>query len=59
MRAALKSSDEGAYFEPTRFTMGEWLNIWLKEYAEPSLKTLSLSTYESCIRTNIKPALAS
>lgn len=57
MRAALKASDDGAYFEPTRFTVGEWLDTWLKEYAEPSLKTLSLSTYESRIRTHIKPAL--
>ncbi len=57
MRAALKASDDGAYFEPTRFTVGEWLYTWLKEYAEPSLKTLSFSTYESRIRTHIKPAL--
>ena len=57
MRAALKASDDGAYFEPTRFTVGEWLDTWLKEYAEPSLKTLSLSTYESRIRTHIKPSL--
>ena len=57
MRAALKASDDGAYFEPTRLTVGEWLDTWLKEYAAPSLKTLSLSTYESRTRTHIKPAL--
>lgn len=57
MRAALKASDDGAYFEPTRLTVGEWLDTWLKEYAAQSLKTLSLSTYESRIRTHIKPAL--
>ncbi len=57
MRAALKASDDGMYFEPTRITVSEWLDIWLKEYAAPSLKTLSLSTYDSRIRTHIKPAL--
>lgn len=57
MRAALKASDDGAYFEPTRLTVGEWLDTWLKEYAAPSLKRLSLSTYDSRIRTHIKPAL--
>ncbi len=57
MRAALKAEDDGAYFEPTRLTVGAWLDTWLNEYAAQKLKPLSLSTYDSRIRTHIKPAL--
>ena len=40
-------------------TVGQWLDTWLSEYVEPSCKPLTLSTYESRIRTRLKPALGS
>lgn len=57
MRAAQKAADEGTYFEPSRLTVSEWLKTWLNEYAAPSCKPLTLSTYQSRIDTHIIPAL--
>lgn len=57
LKAILRDLDTGLYTEQSKMTVGQWLDTWLKEYAAPSLKTLSLSTYESRIRTHIKPAL--
>ena len=57
MRAAKKSADDGAYFEPTRLTIGKWLETWINEYVTSSVKPLTLAAYKSQIRTNISPAL--
>lgn len=57
MRAAQKEADDGTYFEPSRFTLSKWLDLWLSEYVAQSAKPLTLSTYQSRIETHIKPAL--
>ena len=57
MRAALKSDDDGSYFEPKKVRLSEWLDIWLEEYVKPSNKPLSYSTYKSRIDTHIKREL--
>lgn len=57
MRAAKKAADDGTYFEPTRFTVAKWLEIWINEYVTSSVKPLTLAAYKSQIRTNITPVL--
>ena len=57
MRAAQKSADDGAYFEPKRMTLEKWLATWLEEYVKPSAKPHTFSTYESRVRAHIIPAL--
>ena len=57
MRAAQKSADDGAYFEPAKISLEKWLYTWLNEYIKPSTKPLTFSTYESRIKTHIAPAL--
>ena len=57
MRAAQKSADDGAYFDTKNITLSKWLETWLSEYIKPSCKPLTLSTYESRVRTHILPAL--
>jgi len=57
MRAAQKSADDGTYFEPSKLSLSQWLDLWLAEYIAPSAKPLTLSTYKSRIDTHIKPAL--
>ncbi len=57
MRAAKKSSDDGTYFETTNITLSKWLDTWLSEYIKPSCKPLTYSTYESKVKTHLKPAL--
>lgn len=57
MRAALKASDDGTFFEPSRATVGEWFDTWSNEYAVQKLKPLSLSVYRNRIDTHIAPTL--
>lgn len=57
MRAALAASDEGVYFEPKKITLSQWLDIWLNEYAQPSVKPLTYAAYRSKVETHIKPCL--
>lgn len=54
MREAMKMQDDGIYFEPTKVTVSQWLDLWLEEYIKPSNKPLSYSTYKSRIETHIK-----
>ena len=32
LRAILHEIDSGAWLEPSRMTVGEWLDIWLQDY---------------------------
>lgn len=57
MRAALAASDEGVYFEPKKITLSQWLDIWLNEYVQPSVKPLTYAAYRSKVETHIKPSL--
>ncbi len=57
MRAALAASDAGVYFEPKKITLEKWMEIWLNEYAQPSVKPLTYAAYHSKIQTHITPAL--
>lgn len=57
MRAALAAADEGVYFEPKKFTISQWLDIWLNEYVQPSVKPLTYAAYRSKVKTHIIPAL--
>lgn len=57
MRAALAASDAGVYFEPKKITLEKWMEIWLNEYAQPSVKPLTYAAYRSKAQTHIIPAL--
>ena len=48
--------EDGFYSPPCRMTLGEWLDIWLAEYAG-GLKTLTMTTYEGQIQNRLKPSL--
>ncbi len=47
---------EGTYTEPSRMPLGEWLDIWLREYTG-GIKEHTAVTYETQVRMHIKPAL--
>lgn len=44
------------YFEPSKNTLGEWIDIWLKEYCI-HLKYQAKKSYTAQCNTHIKPAL--
>lgn len=54
LRAATAAIDEGTYFEPAKFTLGQWLDEWLITYTA-DLKPLTLAAYQAHIEKNIKP----
>ena len=43
----------------SRMTLGEWLDIWLKECAEPSVRPSTYKGYRGYAERNIKPFLGS
>ena len=45
--------------EDSRMTLGEWLDIWLRECAEPSLRPSTYKGYRGYAERNIKPFLGS
>lgn len=56
MQAAANAVNEGDYFEPSKMTVGNWLDIWLKDYSGDK-KYLTVKHYQAQVRTHIKPAL--
>lgn len=49
--------DEGVYTEPSKMTVSVWLDIWLKEYIQDTVKPFTVKSYETLIRIHINPAL--
>lgn len=48
--------DNGTYQTPSGITVSEWLAVWLKEFCAIKVKPLTISSYETAIRTHINPA---
>ena len=51
--------DQGTYIEPSKMTVGEWLDTWLDTYITPSVKPYTLDSYTSACKNHIIPALGS
>lgn len=56
LREVTAALDAGTYTEPKRMFLGQWLDIWLKEYTG-GIKPGTLKTYSDNVRLYIKPAL--
>jgi len=48
--------DEGTFVQPTKMTVGQWLDIWRKEYLG-SVKPATVISYGQQVKNHIKPAL--
>ncbi len=48
--------DTGTHFEPSRFILSEWLDIWLADYMGDK-KYLTVKHYKAQVNTHIRPAL--
>lgn len=53
---AVAEVDRGTYTAPTRMTVGQWLDIWQRDYLG-GVKPSTAATYERNIKNQIKPAL--
>lgn len=58
LRAAQQDVDSGAWVEPSRLTVGEWLDIWLKDYQGDNSE-LTVIKYKSISKNNFKPTIGS
>lgn len=47
----------GEFVEPSKITLGEWLDTWLNEYKKNKLRFTTWGSYETTIRIHIKPSL--
>lgn len=56
LKAVIASIDAGTYTAPCRLTVGEWLDIWAKDYLG-GVKPGTVDNYRMQIRRHIKPAL--
>ena len=50
--------DAGTYLEPTKDTVSQWLDTWLKTYVEYSVKPYTLAAYDRVVENYLKPHLA-
>jgi len=56
MNAAINDIDDGVYVEPSKLTVGVWLDIWSTEYLG-GVKPRTVENYASVCRNHIKPNL--
>lgn len=56
MQAAAVELNEKVYQEPSKITLGAWLDIWAEEYLG-DVKPFTVASYKTQIRVHIKPAL--
>lgn len=56
MQAAAVAVNEGEYFEPSKMTVGQWLDTWSNEYLN-SVKPRTADSYKANIEQHLKPAI--
>ena len=56
MQAAAVAVNDGDYFEPSKITVGQWLDTWAAEYLN-SVKPRTVESYKANIKQHIKPAV--
>ena len=56
LRQITHELDKGSFLEPSKMRLGQWLDIWLKEYCG-NIKPNTMASYETQVRVHIKPAL--
>ncbi|MCL1874115.1 MAG: site-specific integrase [Clostridiales bacterium] len=56
LQQATTAIDEGIFMEPSKMTVGNWLDLWMDEYTG-NVKDTTARSYKDNIRLHIKPAL--
>ena len=55
LTAAINDVNNDNYIEPSKMTVSQWLDIWLKDYKKNSIKQSSYMRYHTSIESNVKP----
>ncbi len=53
----MNSIGQGTFVEPSRLTVSDWMDTWLKEYKKPSVRATTFESYEYLTRVHIKPSI--
>lgn len=53
----LAELQRGTFVEPAKMTVGEFLERWLRDYAEVSVRPSTLESYRALVRRHLIPAL--
>ena len=56
LRGQLHEIDTGAWREPSRMTVGEWLEIWLRDY-QTATTAQTREVYETVTRLHVRPVI--
>lgn len=56
LKAATLSIDQGTYTEPTKLTVGQWLDIWVSEYLG-GVKPRTVDNYKGVVNHRIKAGI--
>lgn len=56
LKEATAALDAGTYIAPSKMTVGEWLDIWEKEYLG-GVKPATVCAYKATIKNHLKPNL--
>lgn len=57
MRAAQKAKDDGAFIEPSKSTVSQWMNFWMEEYKKPSIRPTTYAVRYGNIKNHLIPEL--
>lgn len=55
LKAATASIDAGTYIAPSKMTVGEWLDIWTRDYLG-GVKPRTVDSYMTTVEKHLKPA---
>jgi len=58
LRGALHDLDRGAWREPSKMTVGEWLDIWINDY-QGHTTGRTVETYKCIVNAHFKPTFGS
>ena len=56
LQAAAVNVNDGTYMDPSRLTVGQWLDIWTRDYLI-NVKPTTARAYQSFIKNHIRPGL--
>ncbi|MDR1914913.1 MAG: site-specific integrase [Clostridiales bacterium] len=57
MNSALNDLNKGNYIEPSKMTVSQWMDTWLKDYKRLTVKPTTFQTYLSHVDNHIKPII--
>lgn len=57
LRRVLRTLDTGAYVEPSKLSVAEYLERWLKDYAKPNTAATTFDRYSEIVKLHLVPAL--